>query len=147
MILRKATAADINTLAQHNNMMAQETENKSLDLPTVQKGVKAVIDDPMKGFYLLVDIDGQIAANLMITYEWSDWRNSNIWWVQSVYVQQQHRRKGLYKMLYNEIKRLAKQEGIGVIRLYVEQENTVAQKTYSNLGMQHSYYQLYEESI
>lgn len=147
MILRKATATDINTLAQHNNMMAQETENKSLDLPTVQKGVKAVIDDPMKGFYLLVDIDGQIAANLMITYEWSDWRNSNIWWVQSVYVQQQHRRKGLYKMLYNEIKRLAKQEGIGVIRLYVEQENTVAQKTYSNLGMQHSYYQLYEESI
>ena len=147
MILRKATAADINTLAQHNNMMAQETENKSLDLPTVQKGVKAVIDDPMKGFYLLVDIDGQIAANLMITYEWSDWRNSNIWWVQSVYVQQQHRRKGLYKMLYNEIKRLAKQEGIGVLRLYVEQENTVAQKTYSSLGMQHSYYQLYEESI
>ncbi len=147
MILRKATATDIDTLAQHNNMMAQETENKSLDWVTVQNGVKAVIDDPMKGFYLLVDIDGQIAANLMITYEWSDWRNSNIWWVQSVYVQQQHRRKGLYKMLYTEIKRLAKLEGIGVIRLYVEQENTVAQKTYSSLGMQHSYYQLYEESI
>lgn len=147
MIIRKATAADIDTLAQHNDMMAQETENKSLDWKTVQSGVKAVIDDPMKGFYLLVDIDGQVAANLMITYEWSDWRNSNIWWVQSVYVQQQHRRKGLYKMLYTEIKRLAKQEGIGVIRLYVEQENTVAQKTYSNLGMQHSYYQLYEESI
>lgn len=147
MIIRKATAADIDTLAQHNDMMAQETENKSLDWKTVQSGVKAVIDDPMKGFYLLVDIDGQVAANLMITYEWSDWRNSNIWWVQSVYVQQQHRRKGLYKMLYIEIKRLAKQEGIGVIRLYVEQENTVAQKTYSNLGMQHSYYQLYEESI
>lgn len=147
MIIRKATTADIDTLAQHNNMMAQETENKSLDWATVQSGVKAVIDDPMKGFYLLVDIDGQIAANLMITYEWSDWRNSNIWWVQSVYVQQQHRRKGLYKMLYTEIKKMAKQEGIGVIRLYVEQENTVAQKTYSNLGMQHSYYQLYEESI
>lgn len=147
MKIRIATVADVDALANHNNLMAQETENKSLHLPTVQSGVKAVINDPVKGFYLIAEIDGQVAANLMVTYEWSDWRNSNIWWVQSVYVAPGHRRKGLYKALYAETKRLAKQQGVGVIRLYVEQENTVAQATYKNLGMQHSYYHLYEEVI
>lgn len=147
MKLRLAQPSDIEILATNNNLMAQETEGKELDMPTVLKGVKAIFDNPQRGFYLVVEVEGDVAANLMVTYEWSDWRNSNIWWIQSVYVAKNHRRKGLYKAMYNEVKQMAKLEGVKVIRLYVEEENTVAQQTYKNLGMQHSYYHLYEADI
>lgn len=147
MELRLAKPSDIDIIAINNNLMALETEGKELDMEVVTNGVKGVFDKPERGFYLVAEINGKVAANLMITYEWSDWRKSNIWWIQSVYVIKEHRRKGLYKALYAEIKQMAKLEGIKVIRLYVEEENTVAQTTYKNLGMQHSYYHLYEADI
>jgi ribosomal protein S18 acetylase RimI-like enzyme len=147
MKIRLAQPKDIDTIAKNNNLMAQETEGKELDMQTVTQGVKAIFDDHSKGFYLVVEIDDEIAANLMITYEWSDWRNSNIWWIQSVYVVKEHRRKGLYKAMYNDIKNRAKLEGVKVIRLYVEEENTIAQQTYKSLGMQHSYYYMFEADI
>lgn len=147
MELRLAKPSDIDIIAINNNLMALETEGKELDMEVVTNGVKGVFDKPERGFYLVTEINGKVAANLMITYEWSDWRNSNIWWIQSVYVIKGHRRKGLYKALYEKIKQMAKLEGIKVIRLYVEEENTVAQTTYKNLGMQHSYYHLYEADI
>lgn len=147
MELRLAKPSDIDIIAINNNLMALETEGKELGMEVVTNGVKGVFDKPERGFYLVAEINGKVAANLMITYEWSDWRNSNIWWIQSVYVIKEHRRKGLYKALYAEIKQMAKLEGIKVIRLYVEEENTVAQTTYKNLGMQHSYYHLYEADI
>ncbi len=147
MKLRLATPSDINILATNNNLMAQETEGKELDMLVVTKAVKAVFDTPEKGFYLVAEIDREVAASLMVTYEWSDWRNCNIWWIQSVYVSAPHRRKGLYKALYERVKERAKIEGVKIIRLYVEKENTIAQATYKNLGMQHSYYHLYEVDI
>lgn len=147
MRIRTAIPTDIETIATYNNMMAVETEGKELDMPTVTKGVQAVLDNPSKGFYIVVEDDNKVVANLMITYEWSDWRNSNIWWIQSVYVAKEYRRKGIYRAMYDEAKRMAKLEGVKVIRLYVEQENTVAQQTYKSLGMQHSYYHMYEAEI
>lgn len=147
MILRLGQPKDAETLATNNNLMAQETEGKELDIPTVTKGVQAIFNEPAKGFYLVVEIDGKVAANLMVTYEWSDWRNSNIWWIQSVYVTKENRRKGLYKAMYAEVIKMAKLQGVKVVRLYVEEENKVAQQTYKNLGMQHSYYHMYEAEI
>ncbi len=147
MEIRLAQPKDIDTIAMNNNLMAQETEGKELDMQTVTQGVKAIFNDPSKGFYLVVEVNGKVAANLMVTYEWSDWRNSNIWWIQSVYVIKEYRRKGLYKAMYNEVKNRAKLEGVKVIRLYVEEENTIAQQTYKSLGMQHSYYYMFEADI
>lgn len=147
MKIREATIQDAEIIAQNNNLMAVETEGKELEWDIIFNGVKAVINDANKGFYLVVEDEGKVAANLMITFEWSDWRNSTIWWIQSVYVVKEYRRKGLYKALYEETKKRAKEAGVKVIRLYVEQENKVAQKTYENLGMQHSYYYMYEADI
>lgn len=147
MILRLGQPKDAETLATNNNLMAQETEGKELDIPTVTKGVQAIFNEPAKGFYLVVEIDGKVAANLMVTYEWSDWRNSNIWWIQSVYVTKENRRKGLYKAMYAEVIKMARLQGVKVVRLYVEEENKVAQQTYKNLGMQHCYYHMYEAEI
>ena len=147
MLIRHAVSTDIETIARHNALMALETEYKTLDMPTVITAVKAALDDPSKGFYLVAETEGQTAGNLMVTYEWSDWRNCNMWWIQSVYVNENFRRKGVYRALYEETRRRAKEAGAKIIRLYVEKQNTIAQKTYESLGMQESGYLLYETEV
>jgi ribosomal protein S18 acetylase RimI-like enzyme len=105
-----------------------------------------MIDNPQMGFYLVVELDNNIQASLMVTTEWSDWRNGMFWWIQSVYVRSAYRRQGLYRELYERVKELAEQEpAVCGFRLYVERDNLTAQKTYQSLGMSETDYRLYEE--
>lgn len=147
MIIRTATHADIEIIARHNALMAMETEHKTLDMTTVITAVKAALDDSSKGFYLVAEENDEVVGNLMVTYEWSDWRNYNMWWIQSVYVRADFRRKGVYRALYEETRRRAKEDGVKIIRLYVEKQNTTAQKTYQALGMQEGNYLMYEAEV
>ncbi|MEC7860771.1 MAG: GNAT family N-acetyltransferase [Pseudomonadota bacterium] len=144
-IIRNAKLNDIETIAKYNIAMALETENKSLDKDTITKGVTSVVMDKSKGLYWVVEIDGTLAGQLMVTYEWSDWRNGMMWWIQSVFVPEGYRRQGVYKTLYRNLVELAKtdKECCG-IRLYVEKQNTRAQDTYLNLGMKNAGYEIME---
>jgi len=144
-IIRNAKLNDIETIAKYNIAMALETENKNLDKDTITKGVTSVVMDKSKGLYWVVEIDGALAGQLMVTYEWSDWRNGMMWWIQSVFVPEGYRRQGVYKTLYRNLVELAKtdKECCG-IRLYVEKQNTRAQDTYLNLGMKNAGYEIME---
>jgi ribosomal protein S18 acetylase RimI-like enzyme len=126
--------------------MAWETEQKQLDEDILTKGVSALIVDANKGFYLVAEQNDLVVGSLMVTTEWSDWRNGVFWWVQSVYITPEFRRKGIYAQLYTQVKALAEQQqNVCGFRLYVEKENLIAQKTYESLGMQPTHYLMYEE--
>jgi ribosomal protein S18 acetylase RimI-like enzyme len=145
--IRTALIGDLDALVNFNQSMARETENKELDSKVLESGVAALINDRNKGFYLVAEQDSQVVGSLMVTNEWSDWRNAVFWWIQSVYILPQYRRKGLYAMLYEEVKLLAKQDGnVCGWRLYVEKDNIIAQMTYKALGMNESHYLMFEES-
>lgn len=146
MIIRRATIDDAIALSQFNQNSAFETEGMELIPEVADAGVKAMFENPQMGFYLVAESDGVIAAALMTTTEWSDWRNGLFWWIQSVYVLPEFRRQGLYKKLYEEVKSLAENDtSVCGFRLYVEHENLTAQKTYQALGMDETHYKLYEE--
>lgn len=148
MLIRKGQISDLNALVEFNQAMANETEGLQLNGDILTKGVKTLIEQPEKGFYLVAEIDGEIAGSLMVTFEWSDWRAKDYYWIQSVYIRPQNRRQGIYGKLYNEVKTIAKNNGgAASFRLYVEQENTNAQKTYTALGMEKSYYLMFEEKV
>ena len=144
--VRNATRTDIERIAQFQQAMAMETEGRTLDPSVSAKGITAIFDDPIKGFYIVAESDtDEVVGSLLITYEWSDWSNANHWWIQSVYVDAAWRRRGVYRTMYEHI--LAMTEGrsdICSIRLYVERTNTTAQQTYKSLGMSHSHYDMYE---
>lgn len=143
--IRKAKHEEWHTIAAFQEKMAKETEGIQLDRQTLEKGIKAVFSDPSKGCYYIAEINQEIAGSLMITYEWSDWRNKTVCWIQSVYVRPEHRRKGVYRHLYDHIKKNAQsEENIGGIRLYVDKSNNAAQQTYTQLGMNGNHYQLFE---
>lgn len=146
-LLRAATALDADTLAEFNQAMALETEDKHLDAATVNAGVRAVIDQPARGFYLLAERDGQVVGGLMVTFEWSDWRNADFWWIQSVYVRPDARRQGIYAALYREIEARARAAGACGLRLYVENDNANATATYERLGMSDAHYRVMEQSF
>ena len=146
MIIRRALSQDTAELAEFNIKMAHETEGIELIPEVITAGVKTMIDNPLMGFYLVVELDNGIQASLMITTEWSDWRNGIFWWIQSVYVRPQYRRQGLYRELYLRVKELAEQEpAVCGFRLYVERDNTAAQTTYESLGMIETEYKMFEE--
>lgn len=146
MIIRRATLADASALSLFNQNMAFETEGIKLIPEVIDAGVITMIENPQMGFYLVAEDQGTIAAALMTTTEWSDWRNGLFWWIQSVYVLPDFRRQGLYRKLYDEVQALAENEpGVCGFRLYVEHENVVAQQTYRALGMEETGYKLYEE--
>lgn len=146
MIIRRAELADAPALSKFNQNMAFETEGIRLIPEVIDAGVKAMIEKPQMGFYLVAENQGEIAAALMTTTEWSDWRNGLFWWIQSVYVLPQYRRRGLYRLLYDKVKQLAAAEtNVCGFRLYVEHENVAAQKTYRAMGMEETHYQIYEE--
>ena len=146
MNIRRAVPSDSKALAEFNTSMARETEGIELIPSVIGSGVKAMIENPQMGFYLVVEDEGKIQASLMVTTEWSDWRNGLFWWIQSVYVNQQYRRQGLYRKLYEHVKSLAEAENhVCGFRLYVEHDNNIAQKTYRTLGMDETSYKMYEE--
>ena len=145
IIVRHATKSDLNTVVAFNTAMARETEDKTLDTELLSKGVSAVLDKHTLGFYLLAEIDGRTVGQLMITTEWSDWRNGYFWWIQSVYVDADHRRRGVYRALNSQVHAEAKERGdVCGLRLYVERNNHVAQQVYSSLDMHQSHYDLFE---
>ena len=148
MKVSKAQKSDIPEIINFNINMAMETENKKLDEQTVTQGVRKVFSSPSLGYYIIVKNTSGILGCLMITYEWSDWRNGLFWWIQSVYVKKEYRRKGVFRKMYNFIheKAISDKKCTG-IRLYVENNNSIAQKVYTNLGMSETYYKLFEEDF
>jgi ribosomal protein S18 acetylase RimI-like enzyme len=145
IIIRPAAPSDVDILAAFNVAMAQETESLALDLATVRRGVAAVLADPAKGSYRVATRDGVVVGQLMITLEWSDWRCGWWWWIQSVYVAPEARRSGVYRALHRSVIEDAERAGdVRGVRLYVEQDNVRAQRTYASLGMQRGRYLVYE---
>ncbi len=142
--VREAGPADVETLAAFNLAMAQETEGRALDAATLRAGVAAVLADPGKGFYLVAERGGWVVGQLMVTYEWSDWRNRWWWWIQSVYVAPEARRSGVYRRLHGEALARAERAGARGLRLYVEKDNLRAQATYLTLGMKEARYRIFE---
>ncbi len=145
MAIRSARPEDSQTIAEFNAAMALETEDLALEPGRVLAGVKAALADPSKGFYLVAESDRSIVGQLMVTFEWSDWRNGVFWWIQSVYVRPDARGHGVYKALYAETQHRAAEAGnVCGIRLYVERDNRRAQQTYERLGMKNTAYSMYE---
>jgi GNAT superfamily N-acetyltransferase len=142
--IRKAVLPDAPSIIDFQLKMAWETEEMKLIRETVTKGVQAVFENRSRGDYFVAENDGQIIASLLITYEWSDWRNCNVWWFQSVYVVPEFRRQGVFRKMYNHIRQLAEDQDIAGLRLYVETKNSRAQKTYEALGMSSEHYSFYE---
>jgi ribosomal protein S18 acetylase RimI-like enzyme len=142
--VRKANPSDAEIIIGFQQNMALETENLYLSPDIVSKGVNAVFANPPLGQYWVAEENRQVIASLMITYEWSDWRNSNVWWFQSVYVKPSHRRKGVFTTMYGHIKNEAERLGVPGLRLYVETNNTGAIRTYEALGMNREHYSMYE---
>ena len=146
LTIRRATPVDEAILIEFNSALAWETEHKKLKPDVLAAGVRAVFANAARGFYT-VALDGeQVVGQMMVTYEWSDWRNGWFWWVQSVYVRESHRRGGVFRALYREVQRqaIADPTVIG-LRLYVEHDNARARSTYKALGMTHTTYGMMEE--
>lgn len=155
--IRAAQAYDLDWLVDGALAMAWETERKRLDPATLRAGIAAGLADAGKARYFIAMQDAPLAGaetlgvpvgTLMLTSEWSDWRNGDWWWIQSVYVPPEHRRKGVYAALYRHVERLARDSaGVIGLRLYVERENEVAQRTYATLGMRDAGYHLYQDEF
>ena len=136
LTIRRAEPRDAAVVADFNQRLAWETEHKRLDSEVLARGVSKVFTDPAKGFYLVAESTDAIVGQLMVTYEWSDWRDGWFWWVQSVYVRDDYRRQGVFRSLFLSMVQQAKAAGNVVgVRLYVERENERAQATYAQLGM------------
>jgi len=145
LALRLAEPRDLLTLVHFATAMAQETEGLQLNLLTLQQGIQAVLDDPWKGIYLVAEDQDKLAGALMVTYEWSDWRNGPIWWIQSVYVRPEHRGQGVYDALHAEVLRRAQAAGARGVRLYVVADNAPARRVYERNGMTGGHYVVYEQ--
>lgn len=150
-IFRKAELEDAEMISEFNVKMAAETEGKKLDEDIVLKGVKAVIEDSNKGFYVVADKgdkEPEIIGQLLVTFEWSDWRNKFFWWIQSVYVDQKYRNKRVFSNLHSKIMQIAKSnKDVCGLRLYVKTNNESAKKVYEALGMNKTSYEVYEEAL
>ena len=143
--VRTATAADVETLARWAEAMALETEGKVLDAATVRAGIAAGLADPGKARYFVAERDGRAVGTLMLTTEWSDWRNGWWWWIQSVFVAEEARRLGVFRALYAHVEHEARATpGVCGLRLYVENDNARAQATYAALGMRDAHYRVFE---
>lgn len=142
-IVRIATSADAAAIVRFQILMAKETEDKDLDPAVVALGVKAVLDDGQNGFYLVGEESGKVISSLLITYEWSDWRNRKIWYFQSVFVDHDYRRQGVFSQMYHAVIAQAQANAVQHVRLYVELDNDRAQKVYESLGMQRLPYCMY----
>lgn len=145
MNIRPATPADVSVVTDFNLRLADETEHLKLDPPTVTAGVAAILGDASKGLYFLAELDGRIVGQLMITYEWSDWRNGDLWWLQSVYVHPEFRSRGVFRALFEHLTVLARaRKDVVGLRLYMHHENETARRTYERLGMKRAGYEVFE---
>ena len=143
--IRTATVADAETITAHNLALALEAEQRRLDPETVRTGVRRVLGDPARGVYYVAQQDGKVVGQVLITCEWSDWRDGWLWWIQSVYVAPDARRRGVYRALHQHITAHAQeQRDVRGLRLYVDTENTRAQRVYESLGMDRARYHFYE---
>ena len=167
--IRLAERRDVPALVEFNRAMARETEGKDLSPGVLAQGVENLLKAPVYGFYVVAEhtpaaaseangpsnsdaaAAAEIVGSLMVTFEWSDWRNGLFWWIQSVYVRPDFRRRGVYRALYDFLKQHAARPGyrgyVCGFRLYVERHNTAAQQTYERLGMSETYYKMYEEEL
>lgn len=145
-MLRPASTADLAFLVDGNAAMALETEGKTLDRKVLRQGVLGVFERPERGFYLIAEQESRPLGCLLVTYEWSDWRNGDWWWLQSVYVVPEARRRGVFRALHAAVAQRARTDGgVAGLRLYVERDNVRAQHTYFNLGMRETVYRLLEQ--
>ena len=142
--IRGATLADLDVIVNFGAHMARETEDKTLDRPTLISGVRAVLTDEAKGLYFVAKAERRVVGVLMITYEWSDWRNGHYWWIQSVYVSPEWRRRGVFRALFQHVRQLAQARNARGLRFYVERANEAAQATYEQMGMAPSDYLIFE---
>ena len=144
--VREARPLDVDVLVSFNLAMAQESEDVTLDPATLRAGMSSLLSDRTRGRTFVVEDEGRVVATLMLTTEWSDWRNGWFWWIQNVYVHPEHRRRGHYRRLHDQVRALAASEpDVHGLRLYVEHENHGARETYRSLGMLETRYRLYEE--
>ena len=146
-IITRGAACDIESIVQFQADMAMESEGCVLDKEKVTKGVTSAILDDSKGVYWMAKFEKRPIGSLMLTREWSEWNNEWYWWIQSVYVIPEFRRKGVYKAMYQNVKDAAKAINVSQIRLYVDKTNVSAQKVYQYLGMQESHYLMFEENL
>lgn len=145
VLIREARREDASTIIEFQLAMALETEELTLDREILTRGVHALFDNSTLGRYFLAESEGRVVASLMITYEWSDWRNGMVWWIQSVYTVPEYRGRGVYAALYKHIRSLVEpQPDIRGIRLYVDTRNVAAQKVYARLGMEGEHYKVFE---
>ena len=145
MKYREAKRDDIESIVGFQLAMALETEEMTLELETCRAGVRAVFDRPELGRYYVAEEDDEVAGCLLTTFEWSDWRNGMVWWIQSVYVRSEFRKRGVYAGLYEHVKKLVEADSsLRGIRLYVDLRNVIAQQVYTRLGMNGEHYKLFE---
>lgn len=146
--IRPAALADARCIADFNVAMALETEDRALHPLTVLSGVENLISNSDSGFYLVAESAAAVVGCLLVTYEWSDWRNGRFWWIQSVYVEPGARRQGVFRRLYNEVVAMSRRrDDVCGLRLYVEQDNQIAQQTYEQLGMEATPYRIFEHEF
>jgi len=144
IVIRPAQPEDLATIADFNVRLAQESEGLPLDPATVHSGVEALLLDPSKGVYVVAESGGRLVGQLMLTIEWSDWRNGPIYWLQSVYVVADVRGSGVFRALWERALEIARGNGARAVRLYVEEHNTSAQEVYRRIGMRDSGYRVFE---
>ena len=145
IFIRTAEPSDVDVLLHGNAAMAFETEHRTLDPDVLRRGIQALFNVSARGVYYVAEIAGEFAGQMLITYEWSDWRNGNFWWIQSVYVLPQFRGRGVFRALYSHLEALARAEPqVCGLRLYVEPTNARAQATYEKCGMKRADYQMFE---
>jgi len=152
LIVRQASRADVESILAFSAAMALETEGRKLDEVRLREGTLSLLDSPAHGFFMVAEAPhtdpSQLVGQLMITFEWSDWRNAVFWWVQSVYVAPAWRRQGVYRLMHDEIVARAKADPkVCGIRLYVEQDNRTAQTVYQRVGLTPSVYKVYEQDF
>lgn len=144
IVVRPARPEDLEQLVAHNLAMAHETEGLALDPATLREGLQAVVDGRVDAFQRVAELGSRTVGSLMITREWSDWRNRHVWWFQSVYVEPAHRGQGVFRALYGAVEAEARAAGAGGLRLYVERRNVRAQAVYRALGMTDEHYATFE---
>src|SRR5262245_18503498 len=143
--IRVARVEDLESLVNGNAALAEESERVQLDIETLRAGILALLESRAPGQYFVAELDGRFVGQLLTTYEWSDWRNRMVWWIQSVYVVPEARQRGVLRALYDTARREALAAGPGGLRLYVDTTNTRAQAVYAALGMNGDHYRVFEE--
>ena len=147
LTITRGKASDIDAIVRFQADMAMESEGTMLDMDRLTLGVSSAINDEQKGIYLVARANDTPIGSLMLTREWSDWNNQWYWWIQSVYVMSEYRKKGVYKAMYATLKDMARENGVSQIRLYADRTNHSAQQVYQRLGMRESHYLMFEETI